>query len=196
MASVLVGDVRSRVWLYGGVCLAYAAWLGTTHVRLRVGALRRLAIPTSVEFFGLAILNTMLWSAVMYAVIAVVMRWRGHGGSYAVAEPAAAADAFGAAEPPAVRPRQRMTEAEVVAGIRAEMAGKEHGSKAFRLLKEGLLDHPESPRLWCLRGDLIQLADDGLPLEESLRSYREARTASARLNRSGEPKSHASLKPR
>jgi hypothetical protein len=36
-------------------------------------------IPTLAEFLGLASLNTILWSAVMYAVIAVVIRWRCRG---------------------------------------------------------------------------------------------------------------------
>ncbi|MEM1043799.1 MAG: hypothetical protein AAGI91_14375 [Bacteroidota bacterium] len=40
-----------------------------------------------------------------------------------------------------------------------------------------LREYPQSPQLWCIRGDLIQLSDDGddgLDLENALRSYERA----------------------
>ena len=68
-----------------------------------------------------------------------------------------------------------MTETEAIEAVQSEMAGGDRSSaRALDLVERGLRDNPTSVRLWCLRGDLIQLADDGPPLLEALASYREA----------------------
>lgn len=44
------------------------------------------------------------------------------------------------------------------------------------VVEESIAEHPLSPKLWCLRGDLIQLAekDAGYELNDALISYRRA----------------------
>ena len=71
-----------------------------------------------------------------------------------------------------------MTEQEHIDSIRAALAETGFGSsRHVDLADEALRQFPESTRLWCLRGDLIQLSDDvgdGRELADAQRSYARA----------------------
>jgi hypothetical protein len=46
----------------------------------------------------------------------------------------------------------------------------------FRAIEDALSAHPDSPKLWCIRGDCIQLGPEDSPysLEDALLSYEKA----------------------
>ncbi len=70
-----------------------------------------------------------------------------------------------------------MTEAEIVRAIREAVAVHEKATAAtLGMVEEGLQRFPRSARLWILRGDLIQLADEDVPysIADALVSYRAA----------------------
>jgi hypothetical protein len=57
-------------------------------------------------------------------------------------------------------------------------SGSETPIQVFREIEEALSVYPDSPSLWCMRGDLIQLGPEDSPysLEDALRSYEKALT--------------------
>ena len=69
---------------------------------------------------------------------------------------------------------------DLVSALQARRRSRPSGNATLEDLQEidrALAVHPESVDLWVLRGDFIQLCDDGLdapPLEEALRSYKTA----------------------
>ena len=70
-----------------------------------------------------------------------------------------------------------MTEAEYISQIRQRI--REEGrifNDSFDLLRAALAEYPDSPSLWCLRGDMIQLSDEdaGCSLDDVLPSYEKA----------------------
>ena len=71
-----------------------------------------------------------------------------------------------------------MTEQEHIDRIRHSLPENGHASSAhLDAVDEALRQHPDSTRLWCLRGDLIQLSDDvddGRELADAQRSYERA----------------------
>lgn len=70
-----------------------------------------------------------------------------------------------------------MTELEIIDAIGAEVAAHEKATpRALGLVEKGLKLFPQSPRLWMVRGDLIQISDDDerYSLEDALESYRTA----------------------
>ena len=54
--------------------------------------------------------------------------------------------------------------------------GEETSNQALALAEEAVRAFPESPKLWCMRGDLIQLSAEGIPYElgDALASYKRA----------------------
>jgi tetratricopeptide (TPR) repeat protein len=54
--------------------------------------------------------------------------------------------------------------------------GEEASNQTLDLADEAVRAWPESPKLWCMRGDLIQLGADGAPYElgDALASYEQA----------------------
>ena len=71
-----------------------------------------------------------------------------------------------------------MTEQEHIDSIRDALPKEGFGSSwHVDMADEALRQYPESTRLWCLRGDLIQLSDDvddGRELTDAQRSYERA----------------------
>jgi tetratricopeptide (TPR) repeat protein len=54
---------------------------------------------------------------------------------------------------------------------------KEEAVELLALLEEAVLSYPQSPKLWCLRGDLIQLFDENqYEFADILHSYQQAVT--------------------
>ncbi|MCP3980386.1 MAG: hypothetical protein GY716_13875 [bacterium] len=69
------------------------------------------------------------------------------------------------------------TEKQWQQDIRERLAEREEAtSEELSLVEEALQEHPRSAPLWCLRGALIQLAEDdaGYELDDALRSYQRA----------------------
>lgn len=53
--------------------------------------------------------------------------------------------------------------------------GEETSNETLALVEEALRAFPTSSKLWCIRGDLIQLGSgEGYELEDALLSYKEA----------------------
>jgi tetratricopeptide (TPR) repeat protein len=71
-----------------------------------------------------------------------------------------------------------MTADEYIAKLKARPRGHETTAEAFALVEEALKAHPDSARLWCFRGALIQLGPapekSGYTLEDALASYQKA----------------------
>ena len=71
-----------------------------------------------------------------------------------------------------------MTVDEYIAKLRARPRDREPNAQAFDLVEEALKVYPNSARLWCFRGALIQLGPapekSGYKLEDALASYRKA----------------------
>jgi len=70
-----------------------------------------------------------------------------------------------------------MTELEIINAVGGEVAAHNKATAhALDLVEQGLKLYPRSPRLWILRGDLIQVSDDTTQyeLEDALKSYRAA----------------------
>ena len=62
--------------------------------------------------------------------------------------------------------------------------------QVFREIEDALAAHPDSPALWCMRGDSIQLGPEDSPysLEDALLSYEKALMID-----SGYPEAHESI---
>jgi tetratricopeptide (TPR) repeat protein len=70
-----------------------------------------------------------------------------------------------------------VTETEYIDAIRESVGEAETVSnELIDLIETALQDHPNSPELWCLRGDMIQLGDESVRhgLEAVLPSYQKA----------------------
>jgi cytochrome c-type biogenesis protein CcmH/NrfG len=71
-----------------------------------------------------------------------------------------------------------MTVEEYIAKLKARPKDRETTAESFALVEEALKAHPDSARLWCFRGALIQLGpvpeESGYKLEDALASYRKA----------------------
>ena len=70
-----------------------------------------------------------------------------------------------------------MTEAEYISAVRQRIGVEGRVFvESFDLLRAALIEHPDSPSLWCLRGDMIQLSDEDIEcsLDDVLPSYQKA----------------------
>jgi tetratricopeptide (TPR) repeat protein len=71
-----------------------------------------------------------------------------------------------------------MDETEYIEELKslAPSEGEEASKEVITLADEAVRAWPESSKLWCLRGDLIQLGADDIPYElaDSLASYERA----------------------
>ena len=75
--------------------------------------------------------------------------------------------------------RQKLNEEDSIHRItelRRLTKGGETTVNVFRAIKDALSTHPDSPKLWCIRGDCIQLGPEDSPysLEDALLSYEKA----------------------
>src|SRR4051812_24359995 len=72
-----------------------------------------------------------------------------------------------------------MTEQEYISALRAgwpRQHSDEVSLETMTLADEAVRVFPQSPRLWCIRGDLIQLGPESTPhtLQDALASYQRA----------------------
>ena len=63
-----------------------------------------------------------------------------------------------------------------ITDLRRLTNGSETPVQVFREIEDALAAHPDSPALWCMRGDSIQLGPEDSPysLEDALLSYEKA----------------------
>ncbi len=75
--------------------------------------------------------------------------------------------------------RQKLNEEDSICRItelRRLTSGGETPVQVFRAIEDALAAHPDFPKLWCIRGDCIQLGPEDSPysLEDALQSYEKA----------------------